>query len=106
MARCNRSAGVEEQGIQARVQQEPGSSRDLLDDNRRERAALNKWPWPTVVASMTGSERSKRRESRYGAVTVTERRGTDHEKSELVSSTDETGEPDRRDPVEGRRRRI
>ena len=44
--------------------------------------------------------------SRYGVATVTERRGTDHEKSELASSTGEAGEPDRRDPVEGRGRRI
>ena len=30
----------------------------------------------------------------------------DQEKSELASSTGEAGEPDRGDPVEGRRQRI
>jgi hypothetical protein len=49
---------------------------------------------------------NKRMQSGYGAATVTEWCRTEQEKSELANSTNEAGEPDRRDPVEGRRQRI
>ncbi len=42
-------------------------------------------------------------QSGYGTATATELRRRDVEKSEPVRSTEEAGEPDRRDPVEGRR---
>jgi hypothetical protein len=69
------------------------------------RAASAKWPWLSVEASMT-VQSEVATQSGYGEVTATERRWTDQEKSELASSTGEAGEPDRRDPVEGRRWRI
>lgn len=66
---------------------------------------LRSGPGRTVVASMT-MRSEQETPSGYGAATATERRWRDQEKSELASGTCEAGEPDRRDPVEGRRRRI
>jgi hypothetical protein len=41
------------------------------------------------------------RDTRYREAKATKRRGKGHEKSESAGSTEEAGEPNRRDPVEG-----
>jgi hypothetical protein len=105
MARRRRSVGVEERGMQARVLQEPGSSPGLPDQGKREGRALKKWPRPNGCGI---EDRAERKTDAIGnsAATATERRCRDQEKSEPASGTEEAGEPDRRDPVEGRRWRV
>jgi hypothetical protein len=101
-ARGERSAGVEESGMPARVAQEPGRSRALHSKEAEKGRRQRNGPGPVNVASTrTGSElnrrgvepRSEGNEAKRGA-----------EKSEPLSSTGEVGEPTPGDPMEGRQR--
>jgi len=90
--------------MQARDLQEPGSSRALPDQFNAAGQAFKKVAQAGGLASYGRSERMGDAVGVQRSET-NKRRWTEHEKSELVSGTDEAGEPDRRDPVEGRRQR-
>jgi hypothetical protein len=91
--------------MQARARQEPGSSRELLDETNAAGGVQQVVQAKAVEASrLRWSEMTMSVEVTVEAK-VTKLGGTGHEKSEPTSSTEEAGEPDRRDPVEGRRRR-
>lgn len=92
--------------MQARVLQEPGSSRGLPDDKQTPWAGVEEVARADSCGIDDCAERNERMQSGYGEATVTEQRRTDQEKSELAGSTGEAGEPDRGDPVEGRRWRM
>ncbi len=98
LASCERSTGVEERSMLARVPQEPGRSRSLPSRQRcghrlkkrsrpaqRHRAVLER------IAIDDG----------YAEVKATKPKRMGYEKSETADSTDEGGEPTRRDPLEG-----
>ena len=65
------------------------------------RAPLEKWSW-LVVAPLTAGANSGR--DGYGEAKATKPSRMGHEKSESADSTGEDGEPDPRDPLEGRGR--
>jgi hypothetical protein len=105
MARGQRSAGVGELGMYARVLQEPGRSRFLHLRDGGAGTALEKSPGPTPVASMgVGSERERGARVEPPSEGNEARRGD--EKSEPLNSTDEAGELIPEDPVEGSRRSV
>jgi hypothetical protein len=104
-ARSERSGGVEERGMYARVLQEPGRSRALHSKKScGSGAARKKWSRPSEGGVHARWERTERRRVELLSEGNEARRGG--ENSEPLNSTEEVGELAPGDPMEGRRRLV